>query len=336
MVFFGCFFLGGDPAEPGQKAHAPGKDTEHPSRAGRLGRAWARQHPFVKLTVLITLCAGALLFYRIAKWYHPKAHEFWCQTGIKSGLTDGLYDSLIIIILYLIARVPRPPRGLWAVSQGQAGRSQARTFALALILGIPFGLAWGLSELWKGQHQGAPLIPVQLALTGLITGIDFTMGAWLFQWSGTWSRSGRTASPRAAARADLVGALLRPLILGFTFAFAFGISPPFDFTGYYVWVWFVVGVALGSLETEWPLYFTALMTLRRRRKRKLPIRLTRFLECCRVRGLLQSVGQAYRIEDDGLLEHLVRPASQPGDQIADHQDGQVPDRTIVAISPGQE
>ena len=103
-----------------------------------------------------------------------------------------------------------------------------------------------------------------------------------------------------------MSALLRPLILGFTFAFAFGISAPFNFTSVDVWAWFAVGVILGSLGNEWPLYVTALVALRRGRERKLPLRLMRFLECCSDPGLLRPIGQAYQIQDDGLLGQLVQ------------------------------
>jgi hypothetical protein len=292
-VFFSCLLLGRDPA---------------PTAPRGLARAWTRLHPFVQLAALTGVGGGLLLWWRFSGWQH---YPSW--VGFRTGFIDGLNDGFLLIVLYIIAKVPRPPRGQWTVSADPSRRSQPATFALALALGIPFGLEWDLSDLLKGMHHGPP---VQLALTGLITGVDFVMGAWLFQWSSQWSRSARTANPRAAIRAELLGALLRPLILGFTFAFSFGISPPFHFTDEYVWVWFVVGLVLGSLGTEWPLYFAALLALRRRPSSRLPIRLTRFLQCCSDRGLLGPAGQAYQIQDEGLLGRLYRMNGQPPGQPA--------------------
>jgi hypothetical protein len=312
MIFFGCFYLGRDPAEAGRRNEPdPGPaGHDHVTAARRLRRAWSRQHPFVQAGVPILVCVTLLLWYRVGKWHGHPVNAFWSWTGFRTGFFDGLNDALIVILTSIIAGVPRPPRSVWAVSPGPAVRSEARAFTLAIGLGIPFGLAWGASAVLKGQHPNASTVG-QALLTGLITGLDFAMGAWLFQWSGTWSRAARTPDPRSAARAELVGALLRPLILAFTFAFAFGISAPFNFTTVNVWAWFVVGLILGSLGNEWPLYATALVTLRRGQEHKLPLRLMRFLECCSDRGLLHPIGQAYRIQDDGLLGLLVqRSANQ--------------------------
>jgi hypothetical protein len=283
-VFFSCLLLGRDPAPP----KAP----------RRLARMWTWPHPFVKLVAGTCVGGGLLLWWRLNGAEH---YESW--VAFRTGFIDGFNDGLLLVVLYLIAKVPRPPRGQWTVSAGPPRRSQPVTFVVALALGIPFGLEWDLSDVLKGMPHG-PL--EQMALTGLITGVDFVMGAWLFEWSSQWSRSARTANPRTAIRADLLSALLRPLILGFTFAFSLGISPPFNFTGEYVWVWFAVGLVLGSLENEWPLYLAALLALRRRPSTRLPLRLTRFLQCCSDRGLLRPAGQAYQIQDKGLLDRLYR------------------------------
>jgi hypothetical protein len=309
MIFFGCFYLGRDRAEaawPGRPGpRAAGRDRLTVAR--RLGRTWSKQHPFVKAGVPIVVCAGILLWYRVGQW-HRWPHTFWYWTGFKTGFFDGLNDALVVVLTFVIAGVPRPPRGIWRVSRGPAARSEARAFALAIGLGIPFGLAWGGSVVLKQQHlNAAPL--GQALLTGLVTGLDFAMGAWLFRWSGTWNGAGQNPDPRSAARAEMVSALLRPLILGFTFAFAFGISAPFNFTTIDVWAWFVVGTILGSLGNEWPLYVTALVVLRRGREHKLPLRLMRFLESCSDPGLLRPIGQAYQIQDDGLLGQFVQPSA---------------------------
>jgi len=288
-VFLSCLLLGRDQAPP--------------KAARGLARMWTWLHPFVKLVAVTCVGGGLLLWWRLNGGEH---YESW--VSFRTGFIDGFNDGLLLVVLYIIAKVPRPPRGQWTVSAGPPRRSQPATFALALALGIPFGLEWDLSDVLKGMPHGHL---EQLALTGLITGVDFVMGAWLFEWSSQWSRSARTANPRAAIRAALLSALLRPLILGFTFAFSLGISPPFNFTGEYVWVWFVVGLVLGSLENEWPLYLAALLALRRRPSTTLPLRLTRFLQCCSDRGLLRPAGQAYQIQDKGLLDRLYRLNGPP-------------------------
>jgi hypothetical protein len=301
MVFFAALFLACDHTTAAEEpAYVAGR--KHPALAWWFRRSWPRWRPLVLAAACTLVAAGLLLGCRDGTAHHHRGYFVW--TATKTGFFDGLNDGLILVIASVIAHVPRPPRAIWAVGSEPARRSEAQQFTVALVLGILFGLEWGISAAVKGQHAGASTLG-QVVLTGLITGIDFAIGTWLFHWSSSWSRPERADDPRSAARADLVGALLRPLILGFTFAFAFGISAPFNFTGVDVWAWFVVGLALGSLETEWPLYFLAIRTLRGRHQ-QLPIRVMRFLDICRGSGLLSSVGQAYQIRDDNLLQQLAR------------------------------
>ena len=150
-----------------------------------------------------------------------------------------------------------------------------------------------------------------IILTGLITGVDFVLGAWLFRWSREWFTPANAANPRFTARIDLAGALLRPFILAVTFAFSFGVNAPFDFTGYDVRAWFVVGLVFGCLESEWLLYLAAITWLAIV-KGELPLRLMRFLECCRTVGILRVIGQEYQIHDIGLLKWLRSPLPPPG------------------------
>lgn len=135
------------------------------------------------------------------------------------------------------------------------------------------------------------------------------MGAWLFRFAQIRFRSRRTPDPLSFARADLAGALLCPLILGVTFALAFGVSAlniPIAFNFPVIISDFVVGTALGSLGSEWPLYITAITWLAVVRG-KLPLRLMSFLECGRTCGVLRAIGQEYQIHDDGLLRYLLDP-----------------------------
>lgn len=301
MAFFAALFLAAERPTPAAETRNLA-ERKHPALAWWVRQSWPRRRPLVLAGASTLVVAGLLIGYRDGGFHHHRG--YWIWTGFKTGFFDGLNDGLILVITYAIARVPRPPRGIWAIGWGPVTRSEVRQFMVALAMGILFGLEWGISAAAKGQHPHASTFG-QAVLTGLITGIDFAIGVWLFHWSSSWSRPERVRDPRSAARADLVGALLRPFILGFTFAFAFGISAPFNFTGVDVWAWFVVGLALGSLETEWPLYFAAIRALRGQNQR-LPIRLMRFLDICQSSGLLSSAGQAYQIHDDGLLEQLTR------------------------------
>jgi hypothetical protein len=323
-------------------APAGSSKQKHPALAWWISQSWPRWRPLILAGGSTMIVAGLLLGIRAAtihsgssdywlwagfrtklfpgpniKLIHPP-RRIWYWTGTKTGLIDGFNNALVVVLTCVIARVPRPPRGIWALGSGPVGRPETANFLGALIIGILYGLQYGATSVLKAQHPGLTTFDENL-VTGLITGIDFALGAWLFHWSGTWARPERAPDPLSAARADLTGALLRPLILATTFAFAFGISPPFDFTGVDVWVWFVVGLAIGALETEWPLYFVAIRTLRGRHQR-IPIRLMRFLETCRVAGLLASAGQAYQIRDDGLLEQLTRRPSDEAPEVRSQAD----------------
>jgi hypothetical protein len=329
MIFFAGFFLAADHSGR-SSGGAVLAGWRHPALAWWFSRSWTRCRPLVLAGAWTLAVTGLLIGYRVAtiharppdfwRWsgfrtkliggpnialIHGQPHEVWYWVGFLTGLFDGLNLALIVVFTFVIAQVPRAPRGLWAVGSGPVGRSQTRKSLSALLIGTLFGLEWGISAVLKGQHPHASTLG-QAMLTGLITGIDFAVGVWLFQWSSAWSRAERAPDPRSAARADLLGALSRPLILGFTFAFAFGISAPFNFTTVDVWAWFVVGLALGALETEWPLYFVAINAIRGRGQ-LLPIRLMRFLEICRVCGLVSSAGRAYQIHDDDLLRKLAGP-----------------------------
>ena len=48
-------------------------------------------------------------------------------------------------------------------------------------------------------------------------------------------------------------------------------------------------------------------------RRDLPLRLMRFLECCRAAGILRVIGQEYQIHDIGLLKWL-RSQPAPGEE----------------------
>lgn len=233
------------------------------------------------------------------------------RTGISSGIPvgtrtaigDGIIQGGILVILTrYIARVPLPPRTTREVDRGYVRRYEFNSFLKAMILGIAFGVLWGLNVVFKHQQHTIAALHYDV-LTGVVTGINFALGAWFFGWAQARFRSMPAADPKVAARADIVGMIACALILGVTFAFAFGINAPFQINPTSLAVWFVVGFALGTLGSEWPIYVVTIGWLALK-KRELPFRLMRFLECCRVRGIVRVIGQEYQFHDDDLLEYL--------------------------------
>ncbi len=264
-----------------------------------MGRYYRARWWRIFLVALLAFCGfGAMIGLRVAL---ETGHT--ALAGVRTGIGDGLVQGAVLLVLvYVIAGVPAAPRTVRASDFLRPSYDGIRTFAAAVLMGIVFGLLWGASAVLKNEGGSTPHIWPTLG-TGLITGIDFAVGAWFFRWSRQWFRAPPGTDPRFAARMDLAGAMLRPLILGVTFTVSFGISAPFHFVASYLLPWFVVGVAFGILETEWPLYAAAISWLALAR-RDLPVRLMRFLACCRAAGIVRSIGQEYQIHDIGLLRWL--------------------------------
>lgn len=305
-VFAAAFYLSRDRNRGDAAGPAPERRRYlRPVRSA--ARRWASWNPMVQAALLAGLGMAVFIGIRQGLWPSDRSAGFGRHLldSLVAGVSDGVEIGLILVFTRVIAGVPRPPRDIWAISRRPADQPETRTFLRAVGLGLLFAVIWGVGGLLK-QGAWPTSIPWEPFLVVLITGVDFALGAWLFRWSNTWSRSAWRANPRSAARADLVRAVLCPLILAFTFGFAFGVTPPFNFNGTDVWAWFVVGLMLGSLGNEWPLYVAALAALRGRRGNPLPIRLIRFLDCCASRGILQPVGQAYQVQDDGLLQRLTQ------------------------------
>jgi hypothetical protein len=279
------------------------------SRLTTLGLMWRyyrERWGRIFLVALLAFCGGgAMIGLRVALETRHTALE-----GVRTGIWDGLVQGAVLLVLiYVIAGVPAAPRTVHASDFARPSRDGIRTFTAAVLAGMVFGLLWGVSAVLKNEGAPTPHIWPSLG-TGLLTGIDFVVGAWLFRWSRQWFRAPQGADPRSAARLDLAGATLRPLILGVTFTVSFGVSAPFHFVASYLLPWFVVGVAFGLLETEWPLYAAAISWLALAR-RDLPVRLMRFLDCCREAGILRLIGDEYQIHDIGLLRWLRSGGSSP-------------------------
>jgi hypothetical protein len=258
----------------------------------------------------ITLAAffGFCSFGILIGWRVSRETGHTPQEGMSTGFWVGIIQGAVLLVLiYIIAGVPAAPRTIKASDFPTPGRPWIKTFAAALLLGVAFGLLWGAGAVLKHENSEVPSLWPALG-TGLITGIDFALGAWLFRRSRNWFRPPLVSNPQLATQTDLAGAIVRPFILAATFAFSFGITAPvhtapLHWVNNYVCSWFVVGLAFGSLDTEWPLYVAAISWLALA-KRDLPLRLNRFLECCRAAGILRVIGQEYQIHDIGLLRWL--------------------------------
>ena len=297
LILIACSFLGGERRREPDIPLENGNSRLATSR-WMIRHYWARWWPILLAAAGGFCCVGILIGARVAM-----ETKHTTQAGLRTGLWDGFVQGVVLLVLvYTIAGVPAAPRTVRASDFPSPGRPGIRTFTTAVLLGLAFGLLWGAAAVLKHESSQTPSLWPAIG-TGLISGVDFALGAWLFRWSRRWFRLGPASDPRSAARLDLVGAILRPFILALTFAVSFGITAPFHFVDNYVFTWFVVGFAVGSLDTEWPLYVTAI-SWRALVRRELPVRLMRFLECCRAAGILRVTSQEYQIHDIGLLYWL--------------------------------
>lgn len=262
------------------------------------------------------------------------------------GFSEGLVAGLVVALGALIAGIPAPPRSgpgvprsepkvacsvtedrrggptRWRAmmlgghpARGTAGPpSTGKSVVLALSLGILLGLVAAVLALVK--HHTVLTAGRGLSY-GLIMGLNFGVGAWLVGWLRAWlSREGRVG-PWAALRAERLFALLAPLILGLTFASAFGLSADLRWTHSGAISDGLIGVIAGSLASEWPLYVVA-VTIIALRRRKAPLRLMKFLEMCHQLGILRPVRASYvfaeKPGDLGLADHLAPESA--GDTVA--------------------
>ena len=103
--------------------------------------------------------------------------------------------AVLLVLAYIIAGVPAAPRTVRASDFPSPGRPGIRTFTTAVLLGLAFGLLWGAAAVLKHESSQTPNLGPAIG-TGLITGVDFVLGAWLFRWSRRWFRLGqRLRSP---------------------------------------------------------------------------------------------------------------------------------------------
>jgi hypothetical protein len=300
IIFIAGFFLGQEVAP----AANPDRYDHLKIPLWWLSSTWFQWRRVVIAGVLGFLALGLLIGIRVGL-------ASGSHVGFRTGFWDGLLQGCLIVILtFFIAEVPTPPRTALSVDRGNVPYYNFYTFVRAMILGLAFGVLWGVSAVVKHQQAVVPSMH-EAILTGLVTGINFALGTWAFGWARAQFRSMRVPNPRSAARIDIAGTVVCALILGVTFAFAFGVSAPFNFTGEDVVAWFVAGVAIGILGSEWQLYTAAIVWLAVVKK-ELPLRLMRFLEYCRTHDIVNVVGQEYQFNDDELLEYLSAVGAQGG------------------------
>jgi hypothetical protein len=302
VLIAGVLLCGGpwrpEPGRPG------GQSTERGAVRSWLGTFLSRHWRVIVAALAVFCTFGVLIGLRIALENNDKnaVHQ-----AIRTGLWDAVTTALIVVFTSVMAGAPARPRMARVTDVGGIPRSSRRTFAPSVVIGVLFGLLWGTTAVIKHQTDHVAAIGSAL-LTGVGTGLFFVLGCWIFAWTRGWFDSRPAPTPLTAARKDLAGAVVCALILGITFGFAFGVNAGFEFTGVDVVAWFIVGLALGSLGSEWPLYLMTICYLAARKR--LPLRLMRFLECCRETGVMRVIGQEYQIHDDGLLHYLVGDAAR--------------------------
>jgi hypothetical protein len=253
-----------------------------------IRQVFSRSWRLIAAGVTASLGFGFFIGLRISSTGH-------LGTALRTGAADGVVVGIVVMLAAVISGIPRP---LWADSRVDAGstiRPKATPIGAALTLGVTFGLLAGILAIVKHQQATSPTIRQGLVY-GVIIGLDFGVGTWLVRRTEVHFDLRNAAEPLAALRAERTVALLVPAILGLTFASAFGLSATLH--------WYpdsgiangLVGIIVGSLASDWPVYIvaTAFLAL----TGKLPIRVSRFLEFCQSNGIFRPVLQSYQFRED--------------------------------------
>jgi NACHT domain len=278
----GCLFL----------AHPRDRDVPKPfSRpAWRwwVRRAYVRSWRFLAAGVTTFLGFGFFIGLRVALTGS-------LGSGVRTGAADGAVAGMVVVLAAVIAGIPTPPRADSSVNAHSTVRPKATPITIALGLGTTFGLLAGFLAVIKHQHVNGPSLKQGL-IYGLIVGLDFGVGTWLVRRTETFFSPGNAPDPPSGLRAERSVALLVPVILGLTFASAFGLNARlhWDYVGGITNG--LVGLIVGSLASDWPIYMVAVGLLAV--TRQLPIRVMKFLEYCHRQGIVRPVLQSYRFCED--------------------------------------
>ncbi len=275
---------------------------------------WVRSRRVLAAGFTALCCFG--LFIGIRVWstsHHP-------LTGIRAGAANGLVAGMIVILAAFIGRIPNPPRSELATGTLTRVRQRTPPIAVALGLGVSFGLLSGIIAHYKHQGQTVPDWR-QSVIYGLIIGLDFGAGTWLVRWAQSRFAHREAWDLYTDFRSEQLVALLVPLILGVTFSSAFGLSAELTWSLRTGIMNGAIGIIIGGITTDLALYVIAAAALSL--ARDLPFRVMKFLEACREQGILRPAMQIYQFAEDPDRLGL---AAEPREEVPT----EVPDEVSVA------
>jgi hypothetical protein len=273
---------------------------------------WARSRRIITASLVAGILFGSVIAIR--------AHILHGRHPDSTGLVDGVVAGIVVGLSAIIARVPSAPRsgpftGLAQRSDVAADAevnnlSTLASMGAAAALGISFGLMAGVLAAVEHQHDPGAAHAAKSLAYGLIMGLNFAVGAWLVGLARIRTTSGAPQDPYAAFRAERKFTLLAIVILGVTFASAFSLNSSLGFSHDSTVPNGLIGVIVGSLVSEWPLYLLAVGIVAARRR--IPVRLMKFLELCRSQGVLQPVRASYRFRESTPWMQLARDGTGTG------------------------
>jgi len=153
MIFIACAFLGS--AAAGEPRIPPPRDSQRKAILWwSIRYAWVHWRRIVLAGGISFVLFGFLIGLRVAL---PNLTHAGIWTGIRTGFYDGIMQGgLIVVITFLVAGVPAPPRTVRASDFGSPDRSEIRAFLTALVLGVGFGVLWGVSVVLRAQKKPVP------------------------------------------------------------------------------------------------------------------------------------------------------------------------------------
>lgn len=295
-----CLFLA-QPRSPDDSDIPDGSSARHAWR-WRARRVFSRSRPFLAAGVFTFLGYGFFIGLRVALTGNP-------GEGARAGAADGLVASLVVVLAAVIAGIPTPPREESLAKADSTIRPKTTPVTVALSLGAPFGLLAGILAVIKHQSTSGPSVRQGL-IYGLVMGLDFAVGTWLVRRTDAHLAPENSPDPPSGLRAERMVALLVPVILGLTFASAFGLSAELHWSPVSGIANGLVGFIVGSLASDWPIYVLTVGILAV--TKQLPFRVMKFLEYCDSKGIIRAVPlQSYQFREDPDQIGLTARSSKP-------------------------